>query len=45
MESKWNKLCGQRTKKRKEAKWEWLKAKIEEAIQMIKEKRAAAKKD
>jgi hypothetical protein len=33
MESEWNKLCGVRTKKWKEAEWEWLKEKMEGVIQ------------
>jgi hypothetical protein len=32
-------------KKWKNVEWEWLKEKMEEAIQMIKEKQVAAKKD
>ena len=44
MEIKWNKLYGVRTKKRKEAEWEWLNEKMEAAIQTIKDKRAANEK-
>ncbi len=45
MEIKWNKLYGVRTKKRKEVEWEWLNAKMEAAIQTIKDKRATAEKE
>jgi hypothetical protein len=41
MEIKWDKLCEQRSKKGKEAKWEWLKARIEAATEAMKRKRAS----
>jgi hypothetical protein len=41
-ETKWSNLCGQQTKKSKEARWEWLNAKMEKALRTIKEVQAAA---
>jgi hypothetical protein len=39
MEIKWNAPCGERTRKRKEIKWEWLTTKMEEVLCTIKETR------
>jgi hypothetical protein len=41
MEIKWDKLCEQRSKKGKEAEWEWLKARMEAATETMKQKRAS----
>jgi hypothetical protein len=39
MEIKWNELYAQRTEKTREVQWEWLKTKMEQAMQETKEAR------